>query len=404
LHASRRAEAWRVLNDEVRLVDGPEMFMRQTWLSMLAGVACVAACTGGWGCSREQPPQPARPAAAPASAPNPAPSTEPAKQPEPTPTPQAATGNLRWNWGTGQQATYRLKTEQAAENSVEQMKQRSEGGTEMLATFTGAAPEPSGTVPVAVVLGELSTHEFNLGVTKNSRSTPLKEGQLDSMRNAALRAMIGEGAVALVEPSGNVQNMEGMQSVYQGARGRIKNDDTKAWLDQMYKFFNPDNLRFNLGTAFGVLPGAEKRVGDTWQSRSVRDSNAGFLAFDREWTLESISEEEGRRTATITGTTRVTLPENTGLLSSFDATTVTKGEGTARVTFDLARGVIVSARMETTIEFDNRPVRDPIKYKPYTQSMTDIMTLTLEGFGDAAKTFTKIADPDVHGPMEPDGG
>ncbi|HEX2838148.1 MAG TPA: DUF6263 family protein, partial [Phycisphaerales bacterium] len=281
----------------------------------------------------------------------------PAATPEPVVdvTPQAATVPLRWNLGAGQRATYRLKTRQEAENAVEQMKERASGGTEVLATFEGGAADDKGVFPVRFTFGELFTHEFNLGRTKDSRSTPIKEGELDAMRNAALRAMIGEGGVALVEPSGRVQNILEMQAAYQGARGRIKNPDTQGWLDQMYKFFNPDAMRFNLTTMFGCVPGADAKPGDTWTTTSARDSNAGILAFDRVWTLEGVEEKDGRKFATVTGVTRVTLPENTGLLSSFYNTTVTKGEGTARVVFDLSRGMIESARMETTLEFDNKP-------------------------------------------------
>lgn len=319
---------------------------------------------------------------------------------------QAAAVPLRWNLGAGQRLTYRLKTRQEAENAVEQMRERASGGTEMLATFEGGTPDGAGAFPVRFTFGELFTHEFNLGSTKDSRSTPIKEGELDAMRNAALRAMIGEGGVALVEPSGRVQNILEMQAAYQGARGRIKNPDTQGWLDQMYKFFNPDAMRFNLTTMFGCVPGADSRPGDTWTTTSARDSNAGILAFDRVWTLEGIEEKDGRKFAIVTAATRVSLPENTGLLSSFYNTTVTKGEGTARVVFDLTRGVIESARMETTLEFDNKPKddRDPYRYKPYRQSMVDVMTLTLEGFGDSAESFEKNMDPDVHGPMEKDGG
>ncbi len=367
-------------------------------LLMLAGASVCSLAA----CAEKVPPVAEVTTGVPAA---PAPSAEP-PAPAADPQPKTVTVPLRWNWSAGQRATYRLKTRQEAENAVEQMKERASGGTEMLATFEGGATDDKGAFSVRFTFGELFTHEFNLGRTKDSRSTPIKEGELDAMRNAALRAMIGEGGVALVEPNGRVQNILEMQAAYQGARGRIKNPDTQGWLDQMYKFFNPDAMRFNLTTMFGCVPGTDAKPGDTWTTTSARESNAGILGFDRVWTLEGVEEKDGRKLATVTGVTRVTLPENTGLLSSFYNTTVTKGEGTARVVFDLSRGVIESARMETTLEFDNKPKddRDPYRYKPYKQSMVDVMTLTLEGFGDSAKSFERNMDPDVHGPMERDGG
>lgn len=372
--------------------------------SMLLVLVGASVC-GFESCSEKAPPvAQATPAVPPASAAPVTPPENPAQSVEAAV--PVVTVPLRWNWGAGQRATYRLTTRQEAENAVEQMKERASGGTGMLATLEGGVPDDKGVFPVRFTFGELFTHEFNLGRTKDSRSTPIKEGELDAMRNAALRAMIGEGGVALVEPSGRVQNILEMQSAYQGARGRIKNPDTQGWLDQMYKFFNPDAMRFNLTTMFGCVPGAEAKPGDTWTTKSARESNAGILAFERVWTLEGVEEKDGRKFAIVTGVTRVTLPENTGLLSSFYNTTVTKGDGTARVIFDVSRGVIESARMETTLEFDNTPKddRDPYRYKPYHQSMVDVMTLTLEGFGDSAQKFERNMDPDVHGPMEKDGG
>lgn len=355
------------------------------------------------------PPQPAQPV--PSAAP--AQSAQPAQPTKPTPSvsavadaPVAAGVPLRWNWGNGQRVTYRLKLEQFAENDTGTLKERSEGGTEFLATFEGADLTDKGAHPVRFTFGELFTHEFNLGVKKDTRSTPIEKGQKDNMRNCALRALVGEGGVALIEANGTIPNVLEMQNAYQGARNRVKNGDIQAWVDQMFKFFNPDNMRFNLSTVFACVPGEERPVGARWESSTFRDSSAGALAFRRVWTLDSIVERDGRRFALLTGVTKVSLPENTGLLSAFYRSTVTRGDGTARVEFDLERGIIARATLETVVEFENvaKPDRDPVKYKPYKQSVRDVMTLTLEGFGDTVKTFEKDPSPGLQGPLEPDAG
>lgn len=370
---------------------------------LVTAVACVPFC-GIVACSEPAQPVPAPSAPVAVTANPPAPA--PVAAPVPPTAPALAASQLRWNWGKGQRATYRFKSEQFAENTVDLLKERSEGGTEFLATFEGADLNDKGAFPVRFTFGELFTHEFNLGVKKDTRSTPIEKGQMDNLRNCALRALIGEGGVALIEPAGSIQNVLEMQDAYQGARKRVKSGDIQAWVDQMYKFFSPDNMRFNLGTAFACVPGEPRPIGSHWTSTGYRDSNAGILTFTHDWTLDSVTDRDGHRIAVISGVTNVTMPANTGLLSAFYKSTITKGSGIAHVEFDVDRGIMTGARLETTIEFDNvaRADRDPMKYKPYKQSLRDITTITLEGVGETAKTFTKDPSPDLQGPLEPDAG
>ncbi len=305
--------------------------------------------------------------------------------------------SLRWNFDEGRRATYQLKDEQRAENTLDQMKVRSEAGTTIVTTLVGESPTDHDSARVRFTYNELSTHTTSNGEARASHTRPLGEGEADSVSQAAMRSLIGEGGIALVGSDGSVRDVTGLDQAFSGALSRLKKEDAMGWLHIVFPQFDRQAMMYNLNFMFRCLPGTDAKVGDSWSSHSTRSSQAGDLQFDTTWRLDAVESIDGVRNARISCNTSVTLPKNDGLLSSIYATVLTRGEGRGEVEFDASKGVVRSARFDTVLEFSNtaQPGKDPIQNKPYSQSLQNTITIQLLATGPDAVPAEKIAEPDM---------
>jgi hypothetical protein len=326
------------------------------------------------------------PARGPVTDPVPHPGTAPATSPAPTavaqqsaPAEDADSLDLRWRWLAGQRSSYRIVSNVEATNFIDKMEARSKVRTTLGVTLEVLSVDEEGAARIKMTYDELAIDSLVQGVTRDFSSTYTDEPRASALENVALRALIGEGGLLTVKATGEVVATDEFVAGFSRAHQKLTDLNAKGMLPIVFRDFDADNMRYQLNNVFQCLPAARKRSGDTWQSQTVRQSNAGPLQTTRTWHVTGVEGGGASRRVALAADATVVLTSNTGVLSSFFATTLTEGTGAGTITVDENKGVIRAAEYSATMKFDNTaaPGRDQYKFEEYRQELREQITLEL---------------------------
>jgi len=162
---------------------------------------------------------------------------------------------------------------------------------------------------------------------------------LATVMNKVLSALVGQPFVVVMSPNGQVQKVEGMNTLMEKVFNTLPADPSvAAMLDGLKDSFSEESTRGALAQGYGQLPDRPLVPGDTWNSRwTATHPVVGRLTTTNVSTLKSVETVGTDSVATVT--TNLTMTQDQPAPIGPTRLTMQSGSsGESEMIFDVARG------------------------------------------------------------------
>ena len=162
---------------------------------------------------------------------------------------------------------------------------------------------------------------------------------LAAVMNKVLSTLVGQSFVIVMSPNGQVQSVEGMNTVMEKVFKTLPADPSvAAMLDGLKNSFSEESTRGALAQGYGQLPDRPLAPGDTWNSRwTATHPVVGRLTTTNVSTLKSVETVGADSVATVTTNLAMTQDQPAPIGPS-GLTMQSGSSGESEMIFDVARG------------------------------------------------------------------
>jgi len=302
--------------------------------------------------------------------------------------PRSASGQevtLRYRWTQGETLRYRMTQQTTATISglpggIGDMTVNTTLSQVLATAVSDVAAD--GTTTLRQVIESIRM-DMTTPVSKITYDSASKEGTtgnpMENMMKDMFSAMIGEGFVIVLSPTGQVQKVEGATRMLEKMLKNAPQDPAgAAAMDNLKQSFTDDAMRSNIAHGLSQLPDRPLEPGDTWDTQfTISNPMFGPVTTSTASTLESVEGSGADQVARI-ATSVTTKADPTAKGTNPMGFTMQMGDsaGDGESVFHVSKGRVQRGTTRMTMSFSmsgSAPDGTPISMKTTAKS-----TMTIE--------------------------